>query len=70
VRSIDRRALASVLGGRGVSSSSEMDPQLIAALQGLVKAVASINDSRKAAQQQSSQQVMQFVMKMVQDKKK
>lgn len=47
-----------------------MDPQLIAALQGLVKAVASINDSRKAAQQQSSQQVMQFVMKMVQDKKK
>jgi hypothetical protein len=59
---VDGRDLASVLGGRAVTQSGEMDPTMLQAFQGLIKAVKSIGDARKAAQQQNMQQVMQFVM--------
>jgi len=64
---VDASTLAAVVGGRMVSPSKEMDPALIAALQGLVKAVASINDSRREAGKASQQQIMQFMMSKMKD---
>jgi hypothetical protein len=70
---LDRHELASVVGGRGVNQSHEMDPALMQAMQGLVKALASIGDARKSAAKQNQQQVMSFMMHALEgggDKKK
>ena len=71
---LDRDELASVVGGRGVNQPHDMDPALMQAMQGLIKAVASIGDARKSAAKQNQQQVMSFMMHALEggggDKKK
>jgi len=64
---VNRGDLASVVGGRGVNQSHEMDPAMLQALQGLIKAMTSIGDARKAAAKQNQQQVMSFVMHSLED---
>ena len=64
---LDLDELDRVSGGRTVAASgaSGTDPALLASMQSLVKAVGSINDNFKSAQNQNNQQIMQMMMQKV-----
>jgi hypothetical protein len=68
IETIDPAALTSVTGGR-ITPRTTLDPVLLQGIQELAQAIMSVGQNLAAAKQAGSQQMMQMMQKMMEQRR-